>query len=59
MEPELVAERLGNGIIHHTFYMVRVNHFGAMDQHDKWKCFGLFWHGCMDGSTGKILWLVL
>ncbi len=30
-----------------------------MDQHDKWKRFGLFWHGCVDGFMGKILWLVV
>ena len=24
---------------------------------DKWERFGLSWHGCMDGLTGKILWL--
>ncbi len=30
-----------------------------MDQHDKWKCFGLYWHGCLDGFTGKILWLIV
>ena len=30
-----------------------------MDQHDKWKRFGLFLHGCIDGFTGKILWLVI
>ena len=30
-----------------------------MGQHDKWKRFGLYWHGCLDGFTGKILWLVV
>ena len=58
-EPEKVAERLGNGIIRRAFYAAGVNHFWSMDQHDKWKRFGLFWHGCMDGFTGKILWLVI
>ena len=58
-ELEKVAERLGNGIIRRAFYAAGVNHFWAMDQHDKWKRFGLFWHGCMDGFTGKILWLVI
>ncbi len=30
-----------------------------MGHHDKWKRFGLYWHGCLDGFTGKILWLVV
>ena len=30
-----------------------------MDQHDKWRRFGLFLHGCVDGFTRKILWLVI
>ena len=58
-EPEKVAARIGNGLICHTFYAAGVNHFWAMDQHDKWKHFGLFLHGCIDGFTGKILWLVI
>ena len=58
-EPGKVAARLGNGIICRMFYVAGVNHFWAMDQHDKWKRFGLFWHGCMDGFSGKILWLVI
>jgi len=55
MEPKKVAARFGNVAIHCTFYAAGVNHFWAMDQHDKWKHFGLFWHGCMDGFSGKIL----
>jgi hypothetical protein len=58
-EPHLVAGRIGNQLIHQTFYAAGVNHFWAMDQHDKWWQFGLFWHGCLDGFTGKILWLVV
>jgi hypothetical protein len=58
-EPEKVAERLSNGTICRTFYAAGVNHFWAMQHYDKWKRFGLFWHGCVDGFTGKILWLVI
>lgn len=58
-EPEKVAARLGNGLIRRAFYAAGVNHFWAMDQHDKWKRFGLFLHGCIEGFTGKILWLVI
>ena len=38
-------------------YAAGVNHFWAMSRHDKWERFGLFWHGCVDGFSGKILWL--
>jgi len=54
-----VAGRLANQFVCHTFYAAGVNHFWAMDQHDKWKWFGLYWHGCLDRFTGKILWLVV
>jgi len=30
-----------------------------MDQHNKWLRFGLHWHGCVNGFTGKILWLTV
>ena len=59
IEPNQVAGRIKNRLIRRTFYAAGVNHFWAMDQHDKWKRFGLFWHGCLDGFTGKILWLVV
>jgi hypothetical protein len=59
VEPDLVAGRIANRIVRRTFYAAGVNHFWAMDQHDKWKRFGLFLHGCVDGFTGKILWLVI
>ena len=59
VEPDQVAQRKANRLVRCTFYAVGVNHFWAMDQHDKWKRFGLFWHGCVDGFTGKILWLVV
>ena len=58
-EPDLVAGRLAKRFVRRTFYAAGVNHFWAMDQHDKWKRFGLYWHGCLDGFTGKILWLVV
>src|SRR5260221_2937468 len=48
-EPEKVAARIGNGLIRRAFYAAGVNHFWAMDQHDKWKRFGLFLHGCIEG----------
>jgi hypothetical protein len=57
--PDQVAGRLAKRFVRRTFYAAGINHFWAMDQHDKWKQFGLFWHGCLDGFTGKILWLVV
>ena len=59
VEPDQVAARIRNRIVRRTFYAAGVNHFWAMDQHDKWKRFGLFWHGCIEAFTGKILWLVV
>jgi hypothetical protein len=54
-----VAGRLARRFVRRTFYEAGINHFWNMDQHDKWKRFGLYWHGCLDGFTGKILWLVV
>jgi len=58
-EPDKAGQRLANRLVRRTFYAAGVNHFWALDQHDKWKRFGLHWHGCLDGFTGKILWLVV
>ena len=58
-EPDLVAGRLAKRFVRRAFYAAGINHFWTMDQHDKWKRFGLYWHGCLDGFTGKILWLVV
>lgn len=58
-EPDLVAGRMARRFVRRTFYAAGINHFWAMDQHDKWKRFGLRLHGCLDGFTGKILWLVV
>ena len=59
IEPDLVAQRLANRLVRCTFYAAGVNHFWAMDQHDKWLRFGLHWHGCIEGFTGKIIWLTV
>jgi len=58
-EPDLASERLGKRFVRRTFYAAGVNHFWAMDQHDKWLHFGLHWHGCIEGFTGKIIWLTV
>lgn len=52
-KPDLAAGRLAN----RSSYAAGVNHLWAMSRHDKWERFGLFWHGCVDGFSGKILWL--
>lgn len=59
VEPDLAAGPIANRIVRRTFYAAGVNHFWTMNQHDKWRRFGLFLHGCVDGFTGKILWLVI
>ena len=28
-----------------------------VDQHDKWKCFGLFLHAGLDPFSGHVLWI--
>ncbi len=54
------AQRKANRLVARpTFYAVGVNHFWTMAQHDKWKHFRLFWHGCVDSFMGKIIWLVV
>jgi len=58
-EPDQVVAQIKKCIVRRTFYAAGVNHFWAMDQHDKWKRFGLRWHGYVDGFLGKILWLVI
>jgi hypothetical protein len=59
-QPDEVAQRKANRLVARpTFYAAGVNHFWTMAQNDKWKRFGLFWHGCVDGFTGKIIWLVV
>ena len=58
-EPDLASQRIGKRFVRRTFYAAGVNHFWAMDQHDKWLRFGLHWHGCIEGFTGKIIWLTI
>jgi len=55
----MASQRLGKHFVCCTFYAAGVNHFWAMDQHDKWLRFGLHWHGCIEGFTGKIIWLTV
>ena len=59
IEPDLVAQRRANRLVRRAFYAAGVNHFWAMDQHNKWLRFGLHWHGCIEGFTGKIIWLTV
>jgi len=58
-EPDLASQRLGKRFVRRMFYAAGVNHFWAMDQHDKWLQIGLHWHGCIEGFTGKIIWLTI
>jgi len=36
-EPDKAGQRLANRLVRQTFYAAGVNHFWALDQHDKWK----------------------
>jgi len=59
-KPDLAPGRRANRSVRRTTgpsYAAGANHLWAMSRHDKWERFGLFWHGCVDGFSGKILWL--
>lgn len=42
-----------------VFYAAGVMHFVTVDQHDKWKRFGLYLHIGIEAFSGKILWIVV
>ena len=57
-EPDRVAERsVRSTFTRKQFYACGVNHIWAMDQHDKWRKFGLFFHIGVEVYSRKILWL--
>jgi len=55
-EPELLRQRKVNHLKHCHFWMARVNDIWAIDQHDKWLCFGLALHTGIEPFSGHILW---
>ena len=54
-----VVRRKGKRIKRRVFYAAGVNHIWTMDQHDKWKKYGLRLHHCVEPFTGKIIWMVI
>lgn len=56
-EPEAVQSRMGRKFKRRRFWAAGVNDIWAMDQHDKWKHFGLYLHVAVEPFSGRILWL--
>ena len=59
MHPADVQARSAGRIRRRVFYAAGVNHIWALDQHDKWKRFGLRLHIGVETFTGFILWLTI
>lgn len=57
IEPVAVKRRLGNKFRRGAYIAAGVNDHWAMDQHDKFIRFGLFFHFCMDPFLGQAKWL--
>ncbi|ETW77826.1 hypothetical protein HETIRDRAFT_326132 [Heterobasidion irregulare TC 32-1] len=55
-EPEAVNARRQRRFKRRCFWAAGVNDVWAIDQHDKWKRFGLFLHVGVDPFPGFILW---
>ncbi len=53
IEPEAVEGRKNRKFQKRIFYSEGVNKFWCMDQHDKWKKFGLRLHVCLEPVFGK------
>lgn len=56
-EPELLRERKAGRLKRRRFWAVGVNDILAVDQHDKWKRFGLALHTGIDPFPGVIHWI--
>ncbi|THU92671.1 hypothetical protein K435DRAFT_671733, partial [Dendrothele bispora CBS 962.96] len=56
-EPDLVRARRKHRLKRKRFWAAGVNDMWCVDQHDKWKRFGLALHTGMDPFSGKIKWL--
>lgn len=55
-EPDLVRERKAGRLKRRRFWAAGVNDILAVDQHDKWKKFGLALHTGVDPFCGLIHW---
>ncbi|KAF8119494.1 hypothetical protein EV363DRAFT_1462101 [Boletus edulis] len=56
-EPELIRQRKARCLLRRRFWAAGVNDIWAVDQHDKWKRFGLALHTGIEPFSGKILWM--
>ena len=56
-EPDLVRERKAGRLKRRRFWAAGVNDMLAVDQHDKWKRFGLALHTGIDPFPGRIHWI--
>lgn len=56
-EPHLIKLHLHCCLTRRRFWAAGVNDICAVDQHDKWQCFGLCMHVGMDPFSGRIHWL--
>lgn len=56
-EPEQVKLRKGRKFKRKQFWSAGVMDVVTMDQHDKWKRFGLFFHVGLDPFPGRALWV--
>lgn len=56
-ETDLIAQRKGKSFKRKRFWAAGVNDLWCVDQHDKWKRFGLALHLGVEPYSGKLLWL--
>lgn len=56
-EPEAVQARIQRRWKRKRFWSAGVNDVIAVDQHDKWQRFGLFFHIGVEPFAGRIVWL--
>ncbi|KAH9924596.1 hypothetical protein B0H21DRAFT_781416 [Amylocystis lapponica] len=57
VEPDAVQMRKAKKFKRRRFWAAGVNDILAMDQHDKWKRFGLYLHVAVEPFAGRIVWL--
>ena len=55
-EPELVQMRRRRKFRRKQFWSMGVMDIITVDQHDKWKRFGLYLHAGLDPFPGRVLW---
>jgi hypothetical protein len=56
-EPQLLLQRKAKRFRRKRFWAAGVNDVWCVDQHDKWKRFGLALHLGVEPFSGKLLWL--